>query len=206
MNAIMGFASLIPSEEEKTIIEQYSEIIMSNSELLMRIIDDIVLYSRLQTKCIPEEDKEFSPRELMASLKQSFELPEYQKKARLLIEDKTKENLKIKTDYEKLKQLLMNLTGNAFKYTPSGSIIIGADQQGESVIFSVKDTGIGIPKPEVDKIFERFFRGSNTHKETVPGTGLGLSIVKELVDLLNGEIRVDSEEGKGSAFYVTLRK
>lgn len=207
MNAIMGFASLIPSEDEKDIINQYSEIIMSNADLLIRIIDDIVLYSRLQTKCIREEaTQEFTPGELLDSLRQSFELPEYKKNVKLFIENTTGKQLKIKTDYEKLQQLLMNLTGNAFKYTPAGSIIIGAEQKNGAVIFSVKDTGIGIPKPELEKVFERFFRGSNTHKETIPGTGLGLSIVKELVDLLNGEIWVESEEGQGSAFYVALKR
>lgn len=68
-------------------------------------------------------------------------------------------------------------------------------------VFFVKDTGIGIPEGESHKVFERFFRGSNTYKESVPGTGLGLSIVKELIDLIGGKIWVESKEGKGSTFW-----
>ena len=101
--------------------------------------------------------------------------------------------------------MLVNLTGNAFKYTASGTILIGAETRGSDTVFYVKDTGIGIPSEEKNQIFQRFFRGSNTNRETVSETGLGLSIVKELVALLDGDVWVESEEGKGSAFYVKLR-
>jgi PAS domain S-box-containing protein len=205
MNAIMGFATLLPTETKKELVDQYSEIIRTNSELLVHIIDDIVLYSRLQAKGFIEENNEFLPGVLLNFLKRTYDTPEYQGKVQLRIENRTEETLKIKTDYEKLKQILMNLTGNAFKYTPSGTITIGAEQKNNMIIFFVKDTGIGIPQSEIVEIFERFFRGSNANKETIPGTGLGLSIVKELVDLLNGEVWVESEVDKGSTFYVALK-
>lgn len=206
MNAIMGFATLLPEENEKELINQYSDIIRSNSELLVHIIDDIVLYSRLQSKDVRENEEEFSPCELIESLKQSFDLPEYQHGIKFKVEKTTSPTLKIKKDYMKVKRVLENLTENAFKYTPEGTITINSEEIDGRVIFSVKDTGIGIPTKDMDRIFERFFRGSNTQKETVPGTGLGLSIVKELSDLLGGEIWVESEEGKGSIFYFAVNK
>jgi signal transduction histidine kinase len=115
----------------------------------------------------------------------------------------------IKTDYDKLKQVFLSLIANAIKYTEKGTIRVYAQKARNLYIFSVSDTGIGIPKTEQDKIFERFFRGSNTRKETVPGTGLGLSIVKELIELLDGEIWVESNPDekpgeKGSVFSFSI--
>jgi signal transduction histidine kinase len=142
--------------------------------------------------------------ELLTDLKQSFSLPEYQQGIELLAENKMICPQTVKTDYEKLRQVYMNLISNAFKYTKSGSIIIGAEPNNDRVLFFVKDTGIGIPTGETEKVFDRFFRGSNTTKESLPGTGLGLSIVKELIELLDGKIWVESVEGEGSAFYFLI--
>lgn len=204
VNSIMGFASLMPEEENNEMIFQYAEIIRSNSELLVHIIDDIVLYSRLQSRSIQKNQRNLDVSKLLDELKQLFDLPEYQKRVRLLIENRIVRRMNIRTDYEKLKQLLINLTGNAFKYTLEGTITIRAEEIDRRVVFSVKDTGIGIPKDDIERIFERFFRGQNSQKETIPGTGLGLSIVKELAELLDGEIWVESNEGKGSCFYFAL--
>jgi signal transduction histidine kinase len=210
MNSIMGFASLLPEEESKELIYQYANIIVRNSEQLVNIIDDIVLYSQLQARSFILHTREFDLCDLLSDLKQSFNLPEYQQGVELHAENKLKCPSIIKTDYEKIRQVFMNLISNAFKYTNSGSITFGAEQKNEQILFFVKDTGIGIPTSETEKVFDRFFRGSNTRKETVPGTGLGLSIVKELIELLGGTIWVESDldglsGAKGSTFYFTIQ-
>ncbi len=131
-------------------------------------------------------------------------MPVHQTNVRLKYECNINETTQLFTDYDKLKQVISNLISNAIKYTPKGEITFGCDLKGEYYEFYVKDTGIGILPNDIDYIFERFYRGRNIDEPTTRGTGLGLSIVKELLDLLNGKISVESEVGKGSTFYFTL--
>lgn len=201
MNSIMGFASLLPEEDSKELMFQYAKIIVRNSEQLIHIIDDIVLYSRLQAKILNLNARTFKVCDLLEDLLLSFNLPEYTEKVKLTSEMNVDCTYHIETDYEKLRQIFMNLISNAYKYTHKGAITIGCEMKDNQPVFFVKDTGIGIPEGESHKVFERFFRGSNTYKESVPGTGLGLSIVKELIDLIGGKIWVESKEGKGSTFW-----
>ncbi|HPR60201.1 MAG TPA: PAS domain S-box protein [Prolixibacteraceae bacterium] len=205
MNSIMGFASLLPEEESKELMCKYANIIVRNSEQLVHIIDDIVLYSRLQTRLLRNMPSAFSVCDLINDVKQSFNLPEYNNLGvELKTENKIGEICHVHTDYEKLRQVFTNLVSNAYKYTPSGSITMGIESKNGKVHFFVKDTGIGIPEKEIDKIFERFYRGSNVAKSTIGGTGLGLSIVKEMIELLGGKIWVESELGQGSTFYFSI--
>jgi len=103
-----------------------------------------------------------------------------------------------------LKQILDNLIGNAIKFTASGSIVLEVKMVGKSVHFSVSDTGIGISPNQQSKIFERFMQAEQGHKINFGGTGLGLAISKNLIELLGGCIHVQSEPGKGSAFYFDI--
>ncbi|MFA9392830.1 MAG: PAS domain S-box protein [Prolixibacteraceae bacterium] len=204
MNSIMGFASLLPDEEDKTLINNYSNIIVKNSEQLVIVIDDIVLFSRLQNKQMKLNSKKFDLQQLLREVKQSFDLPEYENGVNLTIDVSSNQPVFINSDSEKVWQVLSNLISNAFKYTNSGTISFGIQQKQNEWICFVKDTGIGIPQLEINHIFERFYRASNVNKGQVSGTGLGLSIVKELVELLGGKIWVESEQGKGTSFYFTL--
>jgi len=111
----------------------------------------------------------------------------------------------IKTDQNKLVQVLNNLLSNAIKFTDEGSIrleVKSSDNGG--ICFYVKDTGIGIPQEEKDNIFKRFYQVDASNKRKYGGTGLGLSIVEEIVNLLKGELTVESEPGKGSVFRICL--
>ncbi|MDA3816097.1 MAG: ATP-binding protein [Prolixibacteraceae bacterium] len=202
MNSIMGFASLLPEEESKLLINNYASIIVQNSEHLLHIIDDIVLYSRLQTGIINYQPNSFDAQTLLSNVIKSFNLPEVIKSVDFKIE--TKDTLLINSDHEKLQQIFTNLISNAYKYTSCGTISIGFTKQKEEIIFFVKDTGIGIPPNELEKVFERFYRASNVNKGSISGTGLGLSIVKELIHLLGGRIWVESYSGLGSSFYFTI--
>jgi signal transduction histidine kinase len=110
----------------------------------------------------------------------------------------------LNTDREKLRQIILNLLDNAVKFTERGEIKITASQQNGSLKLVVSDTGIGIEKGDLTRIFEEFHRGDGSSAKKYRGTGLGLAIVKKFVQLLGGEIAVESEAGKGSTFTVTL--
>jgi signal transduction histidine kinase len=200
----MGFASLLPEEESKELMANYANIIVRSSEQLVHIIDDIVLYSRLQTKLLSFIPNPFNVQNLLTDVKQSFSLPDYQKGVELNIETDSEIPVWVRSDYEKVRQLFTNLVSNAFKYTKQGTITIGFVSKEDELEFFVKDTGMGIPPEELEKVFYRFYRGSNVNKGVIGGTGLGLSIVKELVELLGGRIWIESEIYKGSTFYFTL--
>jgi len=115
----------------------------------------------------------------------------------------TKEAI-IKTDNEKVYGILTNLVKNAIKFTYEGSIEFGYEKKGEYLEFFVKDTGLGIPQNQHKIIFERFRQGSESNNRGYEGSGLGLSIAKSYVEMLGGEIWMESEEGKGSIFYFTI--
>src|SRR5262245_33651902 len=108
------------------------------------------------------------------------------------------------TDREKLRQIILNLLGNAVKFTERGEIRISACQQNGSLNLAVSDTGIGIEKKDLDQIFEKFHQGDLSSSKKYLSTGLGLAIVKKFANLLGGDVAVESEVGKGSVFRVIL--
>jgi len=110
----------------------------------------------------------------------------------------------LNTDRDKLRQIILNLLGNAVKFTEEGEIKVSASQQNGSLRLAVSDTGIGIENGALDHIFEEFRQGEMSSDMNYDGTGLGLAIAKRFVNLLGGEIGVDSEVGKGSTFTVML--
>ena len=110
----------------------------------------------------------------------------------------------LNTDREKLRQVILNLLGNAAKFTVEGEIKVSALQENSSIKLAVSDTGIGIEKGDLNQIFEEFHQGNKSNGGNHNGTGLGLAIVKRSLKLLGGEIAVESEPGKGSTFTVTL--
>jgi len=108
------------------------------------------------------------------------------------------------TDPRKLRQVLLNLLGNAVKFTPLGAVTLTVMELGDSLAFSVTDTGPGIRSDDRERIFEPFTQLDQTSTREHGGTGLGLAITRRLVTLLDGDIRVDAKEGNGSTFVVTL--
>ncbi|MEI7420483.1 MAG: response regulator [Prolixibacteraceae bacterium] len=204
MNHIMGFAGLM-SEADSNEKDSYAEIILKSSNQLLSLIENVIQLSRLQSEKIPLEVQEFKPADLIANVIRNFE--SYGLKngnsLRSEIPDELL-NLSVFSDLEKIKQILVNLTTNSLTYTFQGRIQLGFHVDLEEITFLVKDTGIGIPHKEQEKIFDSFFRGENVLSLVIGGTGLGLSIVKKLVESMNGRINVESELGKGSAFSFTV--
>ncbi len=174
---------------------------------LLELINEILDLMRLEAKKVSLHLEEFSVHEMADDLELSFEPLAREKGLRLSFEI-ARDVPRLMTDRGRLKEILENLLANAVKYTDKGSILVriqteGAGQQ-KRVVWSVTDTGIGIGNSDLPHLFEPFYMAEGVDRRKYPGTGLGLSIVKRLVELLDGDIRVDSEAGRGSTFTVAL--
>ena len=201
LTAIKGYVETL-EEETKGSSKHYLEIIKRHTERLINIVSDLLLLSELEEKGLTQ-------------IKEKVNLEEIAKDAYKIFTQKAKEkNLKlslicenkpvIKGDLFKLEQMFINLIDNAIKYTEKGEISILLRRTDKEIIVKVKDTGIGIPKEHLDRIFERFYVVDKSHSKKLGGTGLGLSIVKHIVFLHNGKIDVKSSHGEGTEFIITF--
>ncbi len=210
MNAIIGFASLMAencNNSEK--LKQFSSIIEQRSHDLLNIINDMLDISKIESGQGTLQMEECSINGLFSELAMFFadyQIRSEKQHIQLLIHQVLDEDIaNILTDQHKLKQILINLITNAFKFTESGKIECGCKRSNHQLLFHVSDTGIGIPGDKHEFIFERFTRLETViSKSYVGGTGLGLPIVKGLVGLLGGKVWLESEHGKGSTFYFTI--
>jgi len=204
MNHIMGFSSLMAEAhgEEK---DGYAEIILNSSNQLLTLIENVILLSRLQSEKPEVNQQPLEPNDIVNNLGDRIR-PECLKKniALKLKIPKDNPHLSILSDHEKIKRILINLTSNAIKYTAEGFVEVGYEIKQDNLIFYVKDTGMGIPTHEQDKIFDSFYRTDLVISKAIGGTGLGLSIVKELVRSMSGKYWLESEVGNGSCFYFSI--
>lgn len=176
--------------------------IKRNSELLLRLINQLLDLARLEAGTLKLENSEGDIYTFVRSIARSFESFAQQKDISLFVEAPGIVH-SITFDKNKVETIIINLVNNAIKFTPSGgSVRINALAEESKLRLSIKDTGIGIPKENQEKIFERFHQVSEAHKEV--GTGVGLSLVRELVALMGGSIEVVSSEGEGSEFKVII--
>jgi PAS domain S-box-containing protein len=205
MNAIVGFANLLEEHIDSEKRGQFVRIINSNADHLLNIVDDVMAVSRLDTEAIPLKETDFCPSELLEDLHLSF-LREVRSKPVALLKKlpNAAGQDRLIADREKIRQVMSSFLSNAIKYTREGTIEIGYAIQGSGARFFVRDTGMGIRKEEHKKIFERFYRTVSAQKQAIGGTGLGLSIAESLVQLMGGQIGVESIPGKGSVFYFTI--
>jgi signal transduction histidine kinase/CheY-like chemotaxis protein len=209
LNAILGFSSLISdSVKDKVELLLYQESIDSNAEILVKIIDDVLDISKIEAKqlevSITEVDLIVLLNEVL-NIYQQHNPNSKRKKLDIQLNNPLKDNdvLIIFSDPHRLKQILFNLIDNAIKFTSKGFIEFGFNLEDPVIKFYVKDTGIGIAKQNFDAIFERFIKLENK-EELYRGNGLGLPLCKSLVELLGGNIWVDSLLGHGTVFYFTL--
>ncbi len=204
MNAIMGFSYLI-SDAEKEEVNSYAEIIQKSSNYLLKLIDDVILVSRLQSEKMPVNKNVCTPSELVNYIFQTFQHSDLNNGLEIKVRYPNEyANLTILSDEEKIRQILLNLTSNAIKYTFEGSVEIGFDVLNDRIEFYVQDTGIGIPEQEQERIFESFYRGKDALNRAIRGNGLGLNIASELVGLIDGTLSVKSALNKGSKFYFSI--
>lgn len=212
MNAIIGFSNLLnesfTTDREK---EEYVRIIRNNGSSLLRLIDDMLDLSILEAGKLELNPQNCSVNMIFSELHGVFvnRIEKHEEKALTLTNRMhNKPELFFYTDPLRFSQVMSNLLDNAIKFTEHGGIEFGCDlisDNGNSrLLFFVRDTGIGLSRDQIEKLFVRFSRVSDSTQKFYRGTGLGLSICKNLVELMGGRIWVESEKGKGSTFYFTL--
>lgn len=207
LNAIVGFSELITNtyleESEK---KEYAGLISQNSKMLVTLINDIIDVSKIESGQLQITKKDTNLNDLMKSVYDSFSAYQIQtakEHIEWIYETDETEHC-IKTDPDRLRQILTNLITNAFKFTHKGSVKMSYTLEKGMVRFYIKDTGIGIASEDLKKIFVRFQQADISSTRKYGGTGLGLAISKSLVKLLGGAIHVKSEPNKGSEFVFTL--
>lgn len=209
MNAIVGFASLL-IDDELTSDERkdYIAHINQGSETLLNLIDDIIDIAKIESGQLSVLLQPMNLQEMMKQLHTMFlnQIQIREKENLLLVPEvgDLSEGFIVSSDEARLRQVLINLVINAMKFTIEGSIVYGFKQVGEMLEFYIKDTGGGISPEAQVVIFERFRQDKSNGMKNVGGTGLGLAISKHIVELLGGEVSVESELGKGSVFTFTM--
>lgn len=206
MNAIIGFSKLLKEpdiDREKSI--SYGEIISNSTEQLLSIISDIISISTIEAGQERVIIKPCDINDIFEALNKKFSL--VAKKKGLTLNSGitlSVDDCKILSDNNKVTQILVNVIGNAIKFTKKGHVNYGCQLKGDKLEFFVEDTGIGIPEDKFEDIFKRFRQASMDIAGNYGGSGLGLAITKAYVSLLGGEIWLKSEIGKGSTFYFTI--
>ncbi|NPD86381.1 PAS domain S-box protein, partial [Lentimicrobium sp. L6] len=204
MNGIMGFTSLLMDENISLgEVKEFSSVIERSSQRLLNTINDIMDISRIEAGQVDNQQANVNIGEQMDDIHRLFGL-EAEYKGLKFIMNKGFENKDsvIRVDEDKLYSIITNLIKNAIKFTETGSVEFSADKKTNGFYFKVKDTGIGILKDKQESVFHRFVQADLSLSSKYEGAGLGLSIVKAYLEVLSGEIRLESEEGKGTTFYV----
>ncbi|WP_372651752.1 response regulator [Draconibacterium sp.] len=210
MNAIMGFSSLLSDNlDNKTNLKRFADIIHQRSGYLLDIINDILEISQIESGHSKIDITDCNLSELFIELSSNLSAQQTQLNKHniniLFPWDKLDLKKKIRTDKRKLQQILLNLMSNSLKFTKEGSIECGYTYDENSIEFYVRDTGCGIPKDKYKAVFDRFRQLETTSEMNLRGTGLGLSIAQGLIQLLGGSIWLESEVGKGTTFYFTIK-
>ena len=209
LNAVIGFADLLLETKLTSEQKEYLESMQNSGEILLSLINNILDLSKLESDKLEVEEISFDLYKLLYDVVKLMKLKANEKHISLdlIIEPNTPK--KIIGDPTKLEQILLNLIGNAVKFTNEGSVTISVKQLSSTekfseVHFEIKDTGIGILSNKIHSVFKAFTQAKNNTSRIYGGTGLGLTIVKKLVDLFGGEIKVESKFGEGSTFKLNL--
>ncbi|OFX55152.1 MAG: hypothetical protein A2066_15600 [Bacteroidetes bacterium GWB2_41_8] len=206
LNSIIGFSELIsdPDFEPRQQLE-FARMINDSGNNLLAIINDIMDISKIESGQVQLRKNVVSVNTLLTRIQKEYSFKSSQKGVELRLDPlNPKAEITVESDGDKLGQILINLVGNAIKFTENGFIEIGFIVAGDFLQFHVKDSGIGISPGNHHQIFERFRQVESAYSRKYGGTGLGLPISKSLVEMLGGTIWVESVEGKGSTFYFTV--
>jgi two-component system phosphate regulon sensor histidine kinase PhoR len=204
LTAIQGFAETLlgGALEDKDNRFRFLEIIRNHAIRLSRLTDDLLKLSQIEAGKLELETRAVSVASLIEPCLETARLRASSKSLHLEA-DYDADLSPVRGDLSSLQEILQNLLDNAVRYTPSGGrICVRAQSKGDEMVISVSDTGIGIPKVEQERIFERFYRVDPARSREMGGTGLGLSIAKHMVEAHGGRIEVESEVSRGSTFSV----
>jgi signal transduction histidine kinase len=204
LNAIIGYSDLLQDEAQdmgyNDIVPDLAKI-QTSAKQLLSIVSDVLDIAKIEAEKIGLKVSQFGIKQLLEDIQTVFQP--------ILINDNTlrvdcPEEIELRQDYNKLQQILLNLLSNANKFSRKGEILLSVHRAGARAIFSVADTGIGIPSDQLGNIFKPFTQADNSFTREYGGTGLGLTICEHYCKMMNGEIWVESEIGKGSLFTVSL--
>lgn len=211
MNGIVGFVNLLNNKKNMTDEERdiFTDMINKNSKVLLNLINDIMDISRIEANQLTIREEQINVNKLLKDLYSFFSneqnVDDINHSNKLYIETPLDSGtLYLNTDEDRLRQVFVNIIGNAMKFTNNGLIQFGYNIDKENVTFFVRDNGIGIEANQIDCIFERFRQIDDSNTRKFGGTGLGLAICKAIIDRMNGKIWVESVINKGSTFYFSL--
>jgi two-component system phosphate regulon sensor histidine kinase PhoR len=206
--AIQGYIEALQDDmDDPIMVKQFLSKASKNVDRLSYLVKDLDEISKLESGEIPINYTKFKINDLIKEVIESLELKSQQHKIRLTYKDKYDESVQVNADREKIRQVLVNLIDNSFKYgKENGNTFVRLYDLHEQVLVEVTDDGIGIEEKYLPRLFERFFRTDSSRSRQIGGSGLGLAIVKHIIESHQQTINVRSTEGLGSTFGFTLQK
>lgn len=209
MNGILGMVQLLSDTGLNPVQLDYAETIHGSANALLAVLNDILDFSKLETGHFNLEDSAFDPARVVSQVVQLMDLRAREKQLKLSLNLAPGLPPVVMGDPGRLRQVLLNLLSNALKFTERGAITVSLTVEAASagqigLRFAVSDTGIGIPREAQPRLFQKFEQVDGTISRRFGGTGLGLAISRRIIDLMGGEIGLDSEEGKGSTFWFAV--
>ena len=209
LNGVVGMIDLLRATGMSEIQERYMQLAREAAGSLLNVINDILDFSKIEAGKVELESIDFELHKLIEDLSELLGPAAAKKNLALASYLRPDVPLHLIGDPNRIRQVVMNLINNALKFTSTGSVVICTTlerREGQRVILriAVQDTGIGIPRDRIDRLFKSFSQVDSSTTRKFGGTGLGLAICKRLVELMGGEVGIDSEEGKGSTFWFTI--
>ena len=207
LTAILGFAELLLESPEQGRLQDSLELIRDNGHYLLRIVNDVLDYSKIEAGKLTLEREALDPAALLGELCALMRVRAEAKGLKLLLDVDPRLPGALQCDLTRLRQILLNLLGNAIKFTPAGSVTLRCrhlDSEPPQLLFEVEDTGIGIPAGDPERLFEAFVQGDPSDARAFGGSGLGLAISRSLARLLGGDIVASALPAGGSCFSLRL--
>ncbi|MBF0116841.1 MAG: PAS domain-containing protein [Magnetococcales bacterium] len=205
MNVVLGMSELLLETEMNPLQRRFVQTMHHSNKALLKVINDVLDFSRIEAGCLSLTDEPFSPRRMVEETVQWMRIAAEEKG--LVLEVRVAPSVPeiVIGDDDRIGQILINLLGNAIKFTHQGKVSLNLEQSEPGTLhFTVIDTGIGIPPEQLEHIFEQFTQADAGITRSYGGSGLGLAISRRLVEMMGGRIRVESVPGQGSAFTCTL--
>lgn len=204
MNAIIGLTHLAINDDDQEQKQVYLKKVQSSASSLLELINGILDLSKIEANKLESANEQFALAKIIEKLAHVFQVKAREKHLQLLFDVQCNINIQCTGDANKIYQVLINLLGNAIKFTDTGYVMLSIIRHKGDITFTVKDTGIGINKTSKTRLFNAFVQADATISRKYGGTGLGLAICKRLVELMGGKLTLESEPEKGSTFSFTL--